>query len=89
MDAMPVTVPISELRLHQSEVLEKLSEGPVLLTQRGRGAAVLTSLETWNRLMQRMEDLHDALDVMEARQNPEPTVDLDEYLARRGEHVPA
>jgi prevent-host-death family protein len=45
MRAIPELVPISQLRQRQSEVLARLSEGPVILTQHGQGAAVLVDLE--------------------------------------------
>ena len=63
MSAIPELVPISQLRLKQSEVLNRLSEGPVILTQHGQGAAVLVDLEQWNRMIEALEDLQDALDV--------------------------
>ncbi|MFQ5796297.1 MAG: type II toxin-antitoxin system Phd/YefM family antitoxin [Candidatus Bipolaricaulia bacterium] len=39
----------SKLRQTQNEVLEKLSEGPVVLTQHGEATAVLVDPEQWNR----------------------------------------
>lgn len=63
MSAIPELVPISQLRQRQSEVLNRLSEGPVILTQHGQGAAVLVDVEQWNRMIEALEDLQDALDV--------------------------
>ena len=83
MEAMPDTVPISAMRVRQKEVLRKVGEGPVLLTQRGHGAAVLVSLEDWNQMVREFEDLHDALAAIEARQDPGPSVDFAEYIASR------
>jgi len=51
--------------------------------QHGRPAAVMVSPEQWNRLMARLEDLQDALDIAEARRDLGPTVSLDDYLAQR------
>ena len=86
MYTVPELIPISDLRQRQREILEHLSEGPVVLTQHGRAAAVLVHPGQWNRLLEEFEDLHDALDAVEAR--GEPTVDFDEYLAKRGDVVP-
>ena len=69
----------------QREVLRKLTEGPVLLTQRGHGTAILLDVEMWNRLTQEFENLQDALDIIEARQHPEPSVALDAYFAGRSD----
>lgn len=87
MYAIPELIPISDLRQRQREIIELLSEGPVVLTQHGRAAAVLVHPRQWNQLLEEYEDLHDALDAVEARD--EPTVDLEEYLAKRGDVVPA
>ena len=45
MNAIPEPIPISQRRLKQSEVLNRLSEGPVILTQRGQGRR---SWSTWS-----------------------------------------
>jgi prevent-host-death family protein len=86
MGALPVLVPISELRTRQAEILAALEDGPILLTQHSKAAAVLLSTEHYNRLAAMIEDLQDALDAAEARRNAEPVIDLDEYLAGRGGH---
>ncbi len=49
------TLPVSELRTHQAQVLARLQEGPVLLTQRGRGAGVLVHPDQWNKVMSYLE----------------------------------
>ncbi len=89
MSALPELVPISELRGKQSEVLSKLSKGPVLLTQHGKAAAVMMSVEQYNMMLEALEDLRDALDAVEARREPGERVDFDDYLLKRGESVPA
>jgi len=89
MVAIPTLVGISDLRLRQNEVLHKLRGGPIVLTQRTQPVAVLVSPEQWNQIVERLEDLEDALDVAEARLNNEPTEDFAAYLASRGEHVPS
>jgi len=89
MSKIPELVPISELRLRQSEVLERLPEGPVVLTQRGRAAAVLVDPDQWNSLISELEDLLDAADLRAARDTAESFVDFDDYLMERGENVQA
>ncbi len=66
MSIIPELVPISELRLRQSELLSRLSKGPVVLTQRGRAAVVLVDPDYWNQIMEELEDLRDAVDAIEA-----------------------
>ncbi|MBZ0168272.1 prevent-host-death family protein [Candidatus Methylomirabilis lanthanidiphila] len=73
-------IPISDLRKRQAEVLAALKKGPAILTQHGKGAAVLLSLDAYNRLLEELEDLQDALDAFEARRAPGERVSLDAYL---------
>lgn len=89
MDPMPDVIPISELRTRQNELLEGISEEPILLTQHGRAVAVLVGPEPYNRLLEQLEDLQLALDAVEARAEEAPVIDFEEYLEERGEHVPA
>lgn len=52
--AMP-TRPVSDLRLHQSEVLAELDETPILLTHRGQGAGILVHPKAWNALIDEID----------------------------------
>ncbi len=87
MAAIPAIYGVSDLRTRKDEILSKLRDGPVVLTQHARAVAVVVSPEKWNQLVAEIEDLQDALAAVEARANTEPSVDLDEYAARRGRHV--
>jgi prevent-host-death family protein len=82
-------IPISELRKRQAEVLAALEKGPAILTQHGKGAAVLLSLDAYNRLLEELEDLQDAMDAVEARHAPGERVSLDTYLSKRGSRASA
>ena len=66
MAALPEVIPISDLRLRQREILARLGQGPVVLTQHGRAAAVLISPEEWNHLIEALEDLQDAAEAAQA-----------------------
>jgi len=89
MDPLPEVVPISEMRLRQNELLERVSDKPILLTQHGRAVAVLLGPEPYNRLLEQLEDLQLALDAAEVLAQREAVTDFEAYLAERGEHVPA
>ena len=67
MQIIPEIVPVSGLRTRQNEVLDSLSEGPIVLTHHGRAAAVVVSPEQWNRLVENLEDLSDSLDAIEMK----------------------
>lgn len=85
---LPELVPISDLRTRQAEVLANLAQGPVILTQHSKAAAVLISTEQYNEMVTMLEDLQDVLDAREARRDAGTIVDIDDYLTRRGEVVP-
>lgn len=59
MDRIPQIVPISDLRIRHGEVLSKLDKGPVVLAQRSRPAAVLVSVEDWDKTIQRLSELEE------------------------------
>lgn len=48
--AMP-TLPVSDLRNKQAEIVKQLNETPILLTRGGHGAGVLVHPDKWNHLM--------------------------------------
>ena len=56
MTVIPELLPISELRLHQNEVLGRLKDKPIILTQHSRAAAVLVSVEQWNEREQKLRN---------------------------------
>ncbi len=50
MNRVIEVVPISDLRHRQNEVMAHLNKGPVILTQHGRGTAVLVSMQQWQEI---------------------------------------
>ena len=54
METVPELLPISELRLRQNAVLARLKDGPVVLTQHSKAAAVLVSVDNWNARAERL-----------------------------------
>lgn len=54
--AMP-TIPITDLRTRQPEVLETIARSPVLLTRQGHGAGVLVHPDQWNQIITDLERL--------------------------------
>jgi PHD/YefM family antitoxin component YafN of YafNO toxin-antitoxin module len=67
MWSVPALVPISKLRQTQNEVLEKLPESPVVLTQHGQAVAVLVDPDTWNALVEALETWQDSFAALEAK----------------------
>jgi prevent-host-death family protein len=71
------------MKLHQAEVIGKLDDGPVVLSQRGRPAAVLVSVEEWDRHARRLKELELLLSakqrLAEMEQDPSMVVTQGEF----------
>jgi PHD/YefM family antitoxin component YafN of YafNO toxin-antitoxin module len=63
---IPKIIPVTDLRMKHIEVFGMLDNGPVILAQRSRPAAVLVSVQQWDRLMERLEDQDDLIEVLQA-----------------------
>lgn len=57
---LPKIIGVSELRLRQREILEQISDGPIVLSQRSQPLAVLVDVALWNRLLKELDILRDA-----------------------------
>jgi prevent-host-death family protein len=66
MQTMPQLVPVSELRYNHREVFRKLQSGVILLAQRSKPAAVLVSVEEWDRRARRLIELEGLLEAKQA-----------------------
>lgn len=82
MERVPELVPISDIRQRQVEILSRLADGPIVLTQHGRAAAVMLSPTEYNRLIAALEDFQDAADAAAAREEPGAR-DFDDYISGR------
>lgn len=60
-------IPKTELRDRIREELSDLGDDALLLTERGRPLAVVVSVGRWNGLQGQIEDLEDAVAVLEHR----------------------
>lgn len=60
MPSTPKIIPISDLRQNASEVVKDVSSSrePVFITQRGRAAAVMVSMEVYKNTQHEMDILH-------------------------------
>ena len=66
LERVPLTIPVSDLRNEQAKILGQLHDGPILLTQRGRAAAMLVEPALWNLLIDRLSDLEDIVNGLDA-----------------------
>jgi prevent-host-death family protein len=60
MPNAPKIIPISDLRQNASDVIKSVSSSrePVFITQRGRAAAVMVSMEVYKNAQHEMDILH-------------------------------
>jgi prevent-host-death family protein len=60
MPNAPKIIPISDLRQNASDVVKSVSSSrePVFITQRGRAAAVMVSMEVYKNAQHEMDILH-------------------------------
>lgn len=64
MERIQQVVPVTDLRLRHVQVFDMLKGGPVVLAQRSRPAAVLVSVDQWDRTADIIEDLTDTVDAL-------------------------
>jgi prevent-host-death family protein len=55
MSPVPQIVPVSDMSTKQAQVLAKLDDGPIILAQRSKPAAVLVSVSEWDAIARRLE----------------------------------
>lgn len=67
-------VPKTRLRDRIRDELVDLSDDTLVITERGRPLAVLVSVERWNALQERLEDLEDEVAILEHRASGETGV---------------
>lgn len=54
MNPVVEVAPVSDLHERQSEIMAQLAKGPVILTEHGRGAAVLLSMQEWQEINEQL-----------------------------------
>ncbi|MBV7330653.1 type II toxin-antitoxin system Phd/YefM family antitoxin [Chloroflexi bacterium TSY] len=67
MNAMPQITPITEMRNTHNNVLDKLENGPVFLTQRSKAVAVIISPKQWEYLNDRIDELEAIIDILQSK----------------------
>ena len=53
----PTVKPVTELKRHATRIIEQLDESrtPLLITERGRAAAVMLDVETYRSMLRKLE----------------------------------
>lgn len=89
--------PITQIQKQPTEVLALLANGPVVLAQRSRPAAVLVSVEEWDRIADALaerkftqREVEAVINAYRQRAEGEPTISHEELkamIAERYGHV--
>ena len=64
MYPIPQMAPVSDLKHRHLEVFKRLKDGPVVLANRSRPAAVLISPERWDALLEYIDDLECGIEAL-------------------------
>ncbi len=62
MSILSSIIPVSDLRYKAKEILAQVADRPVVISQRGRAAAVLVDFEIYNEMARRLEVLEELRD---------------------------
>ena len=85
MNLIPQTEPISNFKNDQTGVLHKIKNGPVVLIQYSKPAAVLVDPQQWNRMLNRLQEFERAAmirqRVVDAHANPGTDVPFNDFMA--------
>ena len=89
MYTVPQVEPVTRLAREHKALLEQTNNGPIILSQRGKAAAVLVSIVEWNEIASELEELRNLLiedqRSREMEENPAERIPFTpEELRRRG-----
>ncbi len=77
-------IPVTDFRNSAKDVLEKVKEGPIVLTQRSRPVAIVVDYETYREQEERLQALELALDdlrLLLAKESAEQFISANELFA--------
>ncbi len=80
----PTIIPITEAKAKLAELVGLSDTEDVVVTQRGRAAAVIVSAARYSEMLDRIEDLEDSLAVADAKLRNEPSRPAGEVFAELG-----
>lgn len=66
MNKLPQMASVADMRNRHLELFKKLDNGPVLIANRSKASAVIMSPETWNSIVETMDEQYDRIQMLEA-----------------------
>ncbi len=78
------SIGMAELRPKLTQLVEEVNHGgePYLVVSDSKVKAVLVGIDQFNDLMERLEDLTDSVELLQAQQDNEPTMTFEEHLEK-------
>jgi|GEM_PF-796777 len=95
---VPQTVSMNDIKNRTTFVTKKFSAGPVVLMNRATPQAVLVAPQQWNAILDRLDEMQDAiltlqaeLEIATGQERTETITDIDAFVAEmlNDEPVPA
>ncbi len=81
------SIGMAEARPKLTQLVDEVSGGgePYLIVSGSRVKAVLVGINQYNDMLERLEDLSDAAELLQAELDKEPTMPFEEHLTRSKE----
>jgi prevent-host-death family protein len=81
------SIGMAEARPRLTQLVEEVSNGgePYLIVSGSRVKAVLVGINQYNDMIERLEDLYDSAEIIQAELDQEPTMTFEEHLAKSKE----
>jgi len=78
------SIGMAEARPKLTQLVEEVSNGgePYLIVSGSRVKAVLVGINQYNDMIERLEDLSDSAEILQAELDQEPTMPFEEHLAK-------
>lgn len=78
------SIGMAEARPKLTQLVDEVSGGgdPYLIVSGSKVKAVLVGIDQYNDMIERLEDLADAAELLEAELKGEPTMSFEEYIAK-------
>lgn len=92
MQTVLEAIPITEFKTGPNQIIEKVAQQPLLLTQHGRSVAVIVSPQEWNKIAAQLAErkfsqaeVEAIIEAYRQRDDEENTTTLAEHKARMAE----
>jgi prevent-host-death family protein len=81
------SIGMAQARPKLTQIVEEVSKGesPYLIISGSQIKAVLMGIDQYNMMLEKLDDISDAKEILQARLNKEPTMTWKEFLAKTEE----